>query len=291
MMPLRPGDDSLRAAGGRPIPCKDLVGLVNASELEHPDLPDIAEVVSAVAEVTSTQLDLINECNGVWLKSGPAYRTIVYEFPGRHVSHLEQLLYADWYTACFVENPMQAAMWGNYGNEHRGVCLKFKTYPSAGGKPAIKLRRIAGWHSGESGHSPTYGCVEHEFLNVKYEPRFVDVDFFRSLGRLTEAEVEHWYQDTAGNISPLASGVLSDQDRWRDEYWSNFTKAVTTKLTDWAHEDEYRLTLISNSLVDFRDDSRRKLRYDFADLQGLIFGMKTSTEDKAEDHAHYRGEM
>ena len=54
--------------------------------------------------------------------------------------------------------------------------------------------------------------------------------------------------------------------------------AITTKLADWAHEKEFRLTLTGSS--DFSDRSTRKLQYHFSDLEGIIFGMNTSTRDK-----------
>jgi hypothetical protein len=56
--------------------------------------------------------------------------------------------------------------------------------------------------------------------------------------------------------------------------------SVTTKLKDWQHEREYRITLQS-WLADLSIPSERTLRYRFEDLQGIVFGMKTTAEDKA----------
>jgi len=50
-------------------------------------------------------------------------------------------------------------------------------------------------------------------------------------------------------------------------------------LKDWQHEREYRITLQSDASLS--DPASRKLRYRFEDLQGIIFGMKTSPLDKA----------
>lgn len=284
LMPPRPADDPLRTASKRRIQCKDMVGWLNASELEHPELPDIAEKLSAEAEFAAAELDLMDAYNGNRAKREPALQTIICEFPKRHIIQIEQLLYADWYTACFVQDPMQASMWGNYGDSHKGVCLKFRIHPSKASIPMIRLKRITGqsWHSGEDASTPTYGYAEHEFCEVAYEQRFADIDFFRSLGMPTVATLDHWYKDTTGNVSPLVEDIFSDPDSWRDQYWANLTKAITTKLADWTHENEYRLTLVSNSVIDFGDGSRRKVHYDFQDLQGLIFGIRTSTEDKIE---------
>jgi hypothetical protein len=65
-----------------------------------------------------------------------------------------------------------------------------------------------------------------------------------------------------------------------ERYWATFLKSQTTKIDDWAYEDEYRLVL--NSLItDYSDASRRKLKYNFGDLKGIIFGINTSDDDKA----------
>jgi hypothetical protein len=46
-----------------------------------------------------------------------------------------------------------------------------------------------------------------------------------------------------------------------------------------VHEREYRLILTSN-LERFDDKPSRKLKYRFSDLVGIVFGMKTTAEDK-----------
>ena len=73
--------------------------------------------------------------------------------------------------------------------------------------------------------------------------------------------------------------VLQTED-WRKQYWKTFHAGVTNKLTDWQHEQEYRITLQS-SLVDTSNPVERTLKYRFEDLQGIIFGMNMSAEDRA----------
>jgi hypothetical protein len=69
-------------------------------------------------------------------------------------------------------------------------------------------------------------------------------------------------------------------EEWRKQYWDTFHAGVTTKLTDWEHEQEYRITLQS-WVADLSIPSERTLRYRFEDLQGIIFGMNMSVADKA----------
>lgn len=279
LMPPRKGDDPLRIASGSTSQCKDLVKVLSNLELEQPDRPDIADDIANTLELTWREMNLVNQCKGLTLRGGPAWQTIVCEFPRRYVSQLEQLLYPDWYTACFVESPMHAAMWGTYGDGHKGVCLKLKAYDNKEGKPAIKLSRVDGSHGSEDVSVPSYEDAEHAFCEVKYEVRFVDLDFFRSLGRLTKPMLNHWWKDATGDISRYVSDILSEPADWRKQYWDSFTGTMTTKHRDWAYEREYRLT-IDDSFYSFTEPSTRRLKYHFEDLQGLIFGMETAITDQ-----------
>jgi hypothetical protein len=273
LFPARPVDDPLRAASTKPIAVRAIIEALKGHEREHPDKPDIAEVISSSYEVVAIQQDLISEYNGISLKRGVAWKAVISEFPRRHVHALEQLLYRDWYTACFVADPTDASIWGTYGNGHRGVCLKFNATASTNGKPTLKLRQICG-----SNGAPIYADVAHEFQQVEYSSQFVEVNFFRSLGRLTMPMLRHWYRDGAGTPSTSVVDILAESDSWRKRYWEQQMATITTKLADWAHEKEFRLTL--TGLSDFSDQSTRKLQYHFSELQGIIFGMNTSTSDK-----------
>lgn len=272
-LPTRPADDPLRVASTKQIAVRSVLESMKVLEREHPDKPDIAEVMSSISVISAIQQDLILEYNGISLKRGAAWKTLISEFPRRHVSALEQLLYSDWYTASFVAEPTDASIWGTYANGHQGVCLKFRATASTDGKPTLKLRQICG-----SNGAPIYGDVAHEFKQVEYSSQFVEVNFFRSLGRLTMPMLRHWYRDAVGTPSTSVADILSESDSWRKQYWEQRMTAMTTKLADWAHEKESRLTLTGSS--DFSEKSTRKLQYHFSDLQGIVFGMNTPTSDK-----------
>ena len=82
-------------------------------------------------------------------------------------------------------------------------------------------------------------------------------------------------------MSLSAKDILADLDAWREKYWDAFSLATTTKLPDWEQENEYR-ALLYGLVQDFKGPSSRKLKYRFGDLQGVIFGIKTSPADKLE---------
>jgi len=118
------------------------------------------------------------------------------------------------------------------------------------------------------------------FYRVTYETKYPEVDLFRSLGGLPEHHMQmHWYRDDDGNQSVCADSVFSDINGWRKGYWTEFYRSITTKLVDWPYETEQRLVL-SSSISDYEEIGHRKLRFSFRDLEGIIFGIKTSEEDK-----------
>ena len=110
----RPPEDPLRNANTRPIPYKDMVGEFDRVQQEHADGTDLPELMCAGANLLLSQQILIAEYNRAALRSR-AGSVVLAEFPSRYVGELEQLLYTDWYTACFVQRATDATMWGNYG--------------------------------------------------------------------------------------------------------------------------------------------------------------------------------
>jgi hypothetical protein len=225
------------------------------------------------------QLDLIIYLGNSGEESR-AWHSIFYSFPEQYVGHLKDLVFSDWYAACFVADPNHSAMWGNYGDGHKGVCLKFRAEDVAGGLPIIKLRGMIGIHGGPDGSGKTYGDRQFQFEKMTYVDKFDSIDCFRSMGRVqVRALRAEWYTDESGKISPCAEGVFDVGGEWQRNYWASFQNVATTKLRDWRHEDEHRLVLTS-SLELFPDENDRKFVYKFSDLEGIIFGISTPLEAK-----------
>ncbi len=197
-----------------------------------------------------------------------AWHSIFYAFPERYVDSLGDLVYFDWYTACFVADPAHAAMWGNYGNGHKGVCLKFRAEERHGQPPTLRMRGITAWHAGPGGSGPTYGDLVLPFEKMTYTDKLAEIDFFRSIGRISVGALKsEWYTDSDGRISGCAEHVFAQTNGWHQRYWADFHAMTITKLQDWRHEDEYRLILMS-PLGTFHESKDRKLTYHFSDLEG-----------------------
>jgi hypothetical protein len=142
--PINGIDAYFREREHRPLRLKESFAALNAVEEKHQNSRDIEEAMTQRIVNTIEQTIFIQGYNSAEQQHGPAWAVIGSTFPEVYLNALEKLLYRNWYTACFVVDPTQAAMWGYYGDSHKGVCLKFRTSPLTSTKSGLTLRRPAG---------------------------------------------------------------------------------------------------------------------------------------------------
>ena len=195
-------------------------------------------------------------------------RITMLDFPKVYVGQLDRLLWENWYTACFTESYHNSSVWATYADGHKGACLIFEAVEENGSKN-LKLN----WGS---------DLITRPFLKVNYTDGPGEIDFFRTICKAIGYPFrEFWYTDQDGRISECAAHIESESDEaaLQELYRNNFYRDITFKTKDWEYEQEYRLILTypgsSNNMKDIR-----KLTYNFDSLKGIIFGMRTSTEDK-----------
>lgn len=184
------------------------------------------------------------------------WMTILVDFPQVYVSQLIRMLYPECFIVCFSANNNNSAMWGNYADHHKGVCLIYET----DGKQSIR--------------------VQNHFMKaekVVYKGKMLERNFFESFGRLTFPQIKKWLTGTDG-IS-CCYDVFRNENEWRKQYWKIFEMKNYRKLKSWAREEEYRL-VIDNMFYDYSEPEKRILAYDAEALKGVIFGINTSEYDK-----------
>ncbi|HTB22207.1 MAG TPA: DUF2971 domain-containing protein [bacterium] len=200
-------------------------------------------------------------------------RFILYEFSKKYIERTQSQVYPEWYAACFTENIENASLWGHYGDGHKGICLKFKT-------KEMKDNLIGLCLDNEFRKNKVSGSEIMRFYRVSYQSKYPEVNFFHSLGRLTgPVLVKHWYYGDSNNISPYVTEIVKNDEKWRRDYWKAFHLSNTTKLGEWEYEGEWRVVL-SSSFYDLSKKETRLLKYNFSDLEGIIFGLETTIEDK-----------
>lgn len=184
------------------------------------------------------------------------WMTIFVDFPKVYINQLIHMLYPESYMVCFSANNDNSSMWGNYADNHKGVCLIYETDD----KQCIRVQN----------HSITA-------KKVIYEGQVLERNFFESFGRLTYAQVNKWLSGTNG-ISECYD-VYRNENEWREQYWRVFEAKNYRKLKAWESEEEYRL-VIDNTFYDYEKPDSRILPYDSEKLKGVIFGINTSEYDK-----------
>ena len=190
------------------------------------------------------------------------------DFPKVYVEQLDRLLWENWYTACFTESYHNSSVWAKYTDGHKGACLIFEAAEEDSSKN-LKLN----W-----GKSP----ITLPFREVNYTDGPGEIDFVRIICKAIGYPFrEFWYTDQNGRTSECAAHIESESDEaaLKELYWNNFYRDITFKTKDWKYEQEYRLILSYPGILN-NVKAIRKLTYDFDSLKGIIFGMRTSTEDK-----------
>lgn len=220
-------------------------------------------------------IDLVNSYIDVKQDETSDWLRLCNESPAEFLNSRIRLTYPDWFVSCFMENCANSSIWGSYGNNHKGVCLKFKI-SEISGTPTISLqvptanKPVANWWTEK----------DFVFQKVHYTEKSPALDFFLSLGSYTEKElINKWYTNDKGEKSNRIHDIFGDFGKWRTHYHLSEKLSLTTKTRHWANEQEYRLILKSNfGLKTSAQD--RKLKYNFNDLEGIIFGINTPLSEK-----------
>jgi hypothetical protein len=194
-------------------------------------------------------------------------------FPSLYMNSIEKLMYPHWFTACFMSKATNSSVWGNYGCNHSGVCLIFNTEHDGINGHYLSLTDV---QVGYGDNGPIIGDAKLKFYEVTYSHKQKPLNFFDSLGRLPIPKFnKQWLVDMEGCQSSLR---VSFDSEWRNKYWCDFYSAITQKTKDWEYENEHRL--IINDMLSDHDASGVTLKYDFRSLKGIIFGIRTSSDEK-----------
>ncbi|PVZ42558.1 DUF2971 domain-containing protein [Pseudomonas sp. CC120222-01a] len=193
-------------------------------------------------------------------------------FPSHYIDSLPGLTHSPWYVACFMSSCTNSAIWGSYGDNHRGACLIFDTIPNDDLDRCLML--TVPWEEQEGwGTRPWRAKLQ----KVDYNDKPLELNFFECLSLMTRSQLDaYWLEDGHKNRSTTSRGYGSDQSR--DKYWNDLDTRLARKWKDWAQENEYRI-VYNPSMMDASKAEHRQLKYEFSALKGICFGLKTEFED------------
>ena len=179
-------------------------------------------------------------------------------FPRLYVEQLKEIMYPNGYVVCFSETPTNSAMWGNYADNHKGVCFIYET-ESIDGREFIN-----------------FAAKSLEVRQIKYSAQFIERNFFNTLKHLNFLRAEDWLTGKNGVKSRKLTEIES-----AGEYDDIYREKFYRKTADWYHEREYRIFL-ADKFYRYDDKFSRNLKYDLKTLKGMIFGIRTTLDDKLE---------
>lgn len=237
--------------------------------------PDGKELYEELLKVLHSAIESMDFQMTLGLKESVKMQSIYVEYTKMYMEAIKKLTYPEAYLACFMDNCTNSSIWGTYGDNHRGVCLKYKIKDEH--NPSLSLKTITGYSSVEG---KKYNFVDFKMKKIIYQNEFDEFDFFRNLGSLPKSHLEkQWYNNEKGEYSICSDYLFFNEDEWRKNHWNQFETAYLKKLSAWSHEREYRI-ILSSVLDSFSNPKDRLLEYRFEDLEAIIFGMKTPKEDR-----------
>lgn len=149
-------------------------------------------------------------------------------------------------------------MWGNYAEDHRGICFVYETTNLDG-------REYINFASKSLAVEP-----------IKYDEQIIEKNFFDVLNHLSFLQAEDWLTGLDG-VKSCKLLPLADASEYDDDYREKFYR----KIGAWRHEREYRIFL-PDKFYSYADKFTRNLNYDLKTLTGIIFGLRTTLDDKIE---------
>lgn len=201
-----------------------------------------------------------------------AWKVIVFEYPAVYTEKIVEMIHPHMYLTCFSAFGTNSAMWGNYAENHSGICLIYETKTNSQ-KESLPLKLPYAF-GGDGEIATKY--QDKEILRVRYENEVQQINFFTMLGTLSGKEIGAWLLDEQGNRSCCIEKIYINTEEWRKNYWECLRERYCRKMKDWAHEEEYRI-LLPDAFGEFE---KRCVQYSLDSLKGIIFGIKIESEKK-----------
>ncbi|MNC23400.1 hypothetical protein D3C75_714250 [compost metagenome] len=203
-------------------------------------------------------------------------------FPDEFCQQLEYLMFPHWYVACFMKSCSNSSIWGSYGDNHKGICLIYKSQKFRE-TDCLTLRELPF----EFVQAYNYDRPKHDYYltmplqlpltEVNYDASYSKPNFFTSIiNGQKEWILSYWYTGEAGETSSCAAWLDKKLSQILPKYKDEFQKSCTTKTAHWENETESRIILSGLHW----EPKERVARYSFSELEGLIFGINTSDETK-----------
>lgn len=200
---------------------------------------------------------------------------IINEYSASFVESLIQITYKNVFIVCFTKNFNNPTMWSYYADGHKGSCLIFSTSTP---KYLNSYIRSLNDHVISVSKDDTSDFQDMKVSPVTYSNDYSEVNFFDISGNIVTGIFKECWLSEGGKKSYLYDRRYKNHNHWQDEYYDKAHSLFFQKSKSWNKEEEWR-SIIMKPYYDGSIEER-KLKYNFLNLKGIVFGIKTSEEDK-----------
>jgi len=203
-----------------------------------------------------------------------------FDFPELYTKQVKKLLYNNYCVACFSETYQNEPMWSHYADSENGVCLRYKIKQDNENE-YINLYSITGISSDRNGTTINRGYSMHKLNKIAYSNEYPEIDFFKSLGCIPSPVITgFWLCNYEQTQFSSCLEAYKDMDKWRENYHELANQYICTKSKNWEYEKEYRVFLREMLHPTYEEKENRLVKYNFNDLDAIIFGRQVEIEDK-----------
>ena len=102
----------------------NLAELSNKLEIENINIGASVEKFFSLTNLITQQTKLLANYNREGKVVSPNSLFLIAEFPEKYLAKLEQSIYPAWYSASFLLDCSNSAIWGHYGDNHKTLVVR-----------------------------------------------------------------------------------------------------------------------------------------------------------------------
>jgi len=196
---------------------------------------------------------------------------VISGFVEKYFETLEESTYFKWGVVSLTKSYSQQLLWANYADSHKGACLIFEINEKE--RERLLMDFFEDTEKVKDNLVISLGRITFE--KIQYKNLIPQINFFEAMGTFSKGAGDDFF-----SFCKKVDNPYSDKNyfKWHKNYLKVYDKCLFQKTTSWKYENEYRMVL--SGLHDRFGKDGVKLRYKFCKLKGIIFGVKTSYDDK-----------
>ena len=203
---------------------------------------------------------------------------LLLRFPKIYLEKIVKLITPEFYIASFAITYKNPLMWVHYADSGKGVCLIYAFDFNKEDNNYYITPEV------NQNEPPTvsYPLQMREVKYIDHIHEVPDIEFFTGLVPNQLINGDHWFGpiDKRSKIHNKHWSIGGKQKK--EEFINKIFNVITSKYKDFEYEHEYRAVYSTFSPGGSGIPESGQMKYNFNNLAGIIFGIRTSEKDKYE---------